>query len=389
MNQIQQGILTLLRSAVTEEILPLPEGFDMEQALPLIRGHHMSTLAYDGAARCGVRLTDPAMRRLFQAYGKILLIHERQMGEVSRIFAAFAENGIDYMPLKGCKLKALYPKPELRIMGDADILIRMEQYDRIKPIMLSLGFAEKDETDHELIWQKDSLFLELHKRLIPSYNADFYAYFGEGWQLAKRQEGTRYAMTPEDEMVYLFTHFAKHYRDGGIGCRHVLDLWVYLRANPELDQAYVAKKLALLGISEFYGNIRRLICMWFEGGESDEKLDFLSEFIFTSGSWGAMESRALSRAVRDSRYALPGFKGKLLYIWQILFPGVDMLKSKYTILKKAPWMLPLVWLIRPFYKLLFERKSLKRHELNLGAITPEAMQTRQKLLNYVGLDYNF
>ena len=31
--------------------------------------------------------------------------------------------------------KKLYPKPELRVMGDADILIREEQYDKIKPVM--------------------------------------------------------------------------------------------------------------------------------------------------------------------------------------------------------------------------------------------------------------
>ncbi len=389
MNTTQQGIVTLLRSAITGEALPLPGDFDMEQAYPLIRSHHMPTLAYEGASLCGVPLKSPAMTRLFREYGKTLLIHERQMGEVQKLFAAFDENAIDYMPLKGSKMKALYPKPELRIMGDADILIRMEQYDRIIPIMTGLGFLEKNETDHELVWEKDTLFLELHKRLIPSYNADFYAYFGEGWQLAKSGKGTRYAMTPEDEMVYLFTHFAKHYRDGGIGCRHVVDLWVFLRAHPELDQAYVAGKLGLIGLAAFYENICRMLEVWFAGAQSDDKLDFITEFIFASGSWGAVGSRALSQAVRDSRYALPGFRGKLLYIWQIMFPGVDMLKSKYTILKKAPWLLPLVWLVRPFYKLLFERKSLKRHEVNLSAITPENMQTRQRLLNYVGLDYNF
>ena len=71
--------------------------------------------------------------------------------------------------------------------------------------MESLGFAEKLESDHELIWQKPSAYIELHKRLIPSYNQDYYAYYGEGWNLAKKCDGTRYSMTDEDQMIYLFT----------------------------------------------------------------------------------------------------------------------------------------------------------------------------------------
>ena len=389
MNVTQQGIATLLRCAITREALPLPDGFDLAETYPLIRSHQMMPLIYAGAACCQIPLTDPTMRKLFQDYGKNMLIHERQMGELSRIFTAFAENGIDYMPLKGCKLKALYPSPELRVMGDADVLIRMEQYDRIRAIMLSLGFAEKEPADHELPWEKPTLYLELHKRVIPSYNKDFYRGFGEGWDLAKISEGNRYSMTAEDELVYLFTHFAKHYRDGGIGCRHLVDLWVYMRANPQVDEAYVLAELEKLGLREFYNNIRKTIHVWFAGGETDSVVDFITEFIVTSGSWGSMSSHALSRAVRDSNHALPGTRGKLQYIWQVLFPGVDMLKEKYTILKKAPWMLPVVWLVRPVYKILFERKSLKRHEINLAAITPETMQTRRQLLNYVGLDYNF
>ena len=55
-----------------------------------------------------------------------------------------------------------------------DILIRPEQYDRIVPILEQLNFREKNETDHELVWIHDDLYLELHKRLIPSYNKDFY-----------------------------------------------------------------------------------------------------------------------------------------------------------------------------------------------------------------------
>lgn len=389
MNVTQKGILTLLRSAITGETLPLPEGFEIEDAYSQIKRHHMAALVYEGAVHCGVSGQNPVMQRLFQGYAKSLQISERQMAQISRICSVFEENGIDYMPLKGCNMKPRYPKPELRNMGDADILIRLEQYDRIVPLMESLGFREAQDTSHELVWKSEALYLELHKRLVPSINKDFNAYFGDGWRLAKRKNGTRYSMTPEDELVYLFTHFAKHYRDGGIGCRHVVDLWVYLRKNPDLDESYVERELAKLKLLEFYQNICRLIRVWFEDAPTDEKIALMTQFLFSSGSWGEEESKALSRMLRDSKHSVLGFNGKFLYIFQTLFPGVEVLREKYTILKKAPYLLPLVWVYRLIWKLLFQRDSLKIHEKNLDTINRQNLENRHQMLNYVGLDYNF
>lgn len=386
MNTTQRGIVILLKSAVTGEALPLPEGFDIEDAYPVIKAHHMASLAYEGAANCGIPMGE-TMQLLFQRYCKAMQISERQLRQVRRIYAAFDENGIDYMPLKGCNMKPRYPKPELRMMGDADILIRMEQYDRIRPVMESLGFTEKNETDHELHWEHPALHVELHKRVIPSYNKDFMAYFGDGWQLSAGREGGRHYMTPEDEWIYIFTHFAKHCRDGGIGCRHVLDLWVYLRTFPELDGGYVAAELEKLQLLEFHENIRALLSAWFGGGEVDEKTEFLTQFVFSSGSWGAAESRVLSRMVRDT--GRTGASGRLVYLWKTAFPGVAILRDKYTVLQKAPWLLPAVWIYRPFYKFLREFGTLDRKKADLDALTPESMTTRREMLEYVGLEYHF
>ena len=388
MNVTQQGILALLKSAVTEQPQPLPEGFDLEAAAPVIRRHHMAALIYAGAVCCGVDQQQPVMRKLRQSYCRAMLLSEGQMAELGRVFAAFEENGIDHMPLKGCNMKSLYPKPELRMMGDADVLIRMEQYPGIIPILEELGFTAKEESDHELVWTTGALYLELHKRLIPSYNIDLHSYFGDGWQFAKNVSGSRWDMSPEDTFVFLFAHFAKHYRDGGIGCRHVVDLWVYLRAHPELRMQAVYAALERLKLREFYDNISRLLEMWFAGGQGDDKLEYISDFLFSSGSWGELEERMASANVRDLRQAGSETKRKLRYLWRVIFPGTDALKRKYTVLQRAPWLLPAVWLLRPFHKLFCERELLgwcRYVTKNLGRGKVDA---RKQMLNYVGLDYH-
>lgn len=391
MNTMQQGIVTLLKSAVTQQGYPLPAGFDLEEAYPQVKQHHMDALIYEGAVLCGISRQMPLMKQLFQNYCKLLMISEGQMREVDRLFRAFNENGIDYLPLKGCKMKALYPKPELRTMGDADILIRMEQYDRIKPLMETMGYQAGTEWDHELKWIGSSLLAELHKWVVPSGNKDLFAYFGDGWQLAVPSSGYRYDMLAEDEMVYLFAHFAKHYRSGGIGCRHVLDLWVFQQTHPGLDQEKVRAELDNLYLGEFYDNICRLISVWFENGTTDEKTEFISDFIFASGSWGRMENKIASSGVKDQHGKSGGHRARWLYLLRHALPGVDALKNKYTILQKAPWMLPLVWIYRPFYKLLSkrERATLAKHKMHLQNLSPELVRTRQDALRYVGLDYHF
>lgn len=389
MNPIQQGLVALIKSAILSAPQPLPEEFSLSEAMPLIRSHHMAAMIFDGAARCGIPRTAPEMQTLFRTYCKSLQHSEGQLRQLGRIFAAFQQAGVDFLPLKGCNMKRLYPKPELRSMGDADILIRMEQYAVIRPLLLELGFTEGSETDHELHWEHPQLHLELHKHLIPSYNHDFYARFGTGWQLAHVQEGSRYAMDPEDEFLFLFTHFTKHYRDGGIGCRYVADLWVWLRICPAMDWQRLERSLEELELLEFWRNIRALIAWWFEDGSEDEKLNFIADYIFASGSWGPDLARAVARTVRDSHRNPLGFSGRLTYIWTTLFMSADVLKEKYTILQKAPWLLPVVWVFRPIYKVLFEWRTLGKQKQRLDALAEGGMEDHRRALQYVGLETHF
>ena len=196
-------------------------------------------------------------------------------------------------------------------------------------------------------------------------------------------------MMPEDEWIYLFTHFSKHFRDGGIGCRHVVDLWVFRNAYPKLDEAYVREELNKLQLLTFYENICRMLSTWFDNMPADPKTDFITEFIFASGSWANVESNAVSVALRDSKHSPLGFSGRLVHVWHVLFRSSDVLQQEYPVLKKAPWLLPLIWLIRPFHKLLFQRDAVKKQKKKLMALSQDNIQKRHDMLDFVGLDYRF
>ncbi len=388
-DQIRQGILILLKSAVTGEKLPLPVEFHLEEAEAYIKSHQIGALIYEGASNCGADASLPIMQKLFRSYCKNLVVSEGQLRAIDKLCSAFDEAGIDYMPVKGCNMKPRYPKPELRAMGDADILIKLDQYDRIRPIMERLCYEEILESDHELIWQTKALELELHKRLVPSYNTDYYRYFGDGWQLAKIQKGTRWAMTPEDEYIYLFTHFAKHYRDGGIGLRHLLDLWVYEKSVPAMDEAYLKQELTKLQLWEFRQNICRVLRVWFCGEEPDEKSAFILDVVFGSGSWGSEENKTAASGFRDARNTGSAGSGNRMYLVKLLFPPLSAIKQQYPVLEKAPVLLPIFWVVRWVRTLLFRRERIAEQRAHMQQRSADKIETYEQALDYVGLDFHF
>ncbi|MBO5090569.1 MAG: nucleotidyltransferase family protein [Clostridia bacterium] len=386
----QRGVIGLIRSALSGKPMALPDGFELEKAFEVAKKHRVVSLIYYGALVCGFDNSNPIMLQMLSITCRYLSISEQQTRVLSKIMTAFDENKIDYMPVKGLLLRNIYPKADMRVMGDGDILIRFEDYnEKIRPLMLSLGLDEGRVSDNELVWNESVVCVELHRRLIPSYNKDYYAYYGDGWRLAKKCDGTRYAMTDEDQMIYLFTHFAKHYRDSGIGLRHFVDLWVYRNANPQLDEKYIKTELKKLQLYDFYKNILKTLQNWFNDGESSEKTEFITNVIFLSGVYGTAEANALSEALKLSKTT--GEKSNIHNekLKNEIFPPYNYMCKRYPFLEKWKLLLPLFWIVRIIDAAIFRRENIKRKQERLKAVNNDAVNNYHNSLNYVGLDFNF
>ena len=386
----QKGLITLIKSAICKKAYDLPEGFDLTEAFNTANKHGITSMAYYGAYNCGVDKNCDVMRESFKLVYATIVTGEHQDAEIKRVLTAFAQNEIEFMALKGVHLKKLYHKPEMRRMGDADILIKYSEYERIRPVMTELGFTEKCESDHELIWTKGTVMIELHKRLIPSYNKDYYAYFGDGWELAKvkSENGFEYNMTAEDNMIYLFTHFAKHYRDCGIGIRHLVDLWVYRYNNPSLDERYIGKELGRLQLKEFYSNIINTLKVWFEDAECDDIADFITQVIFSSGEYGKSADRIKSTALKERKKGKNVATVMAIKLFKTAFKGYGEMSSIYPFLKKLPFLLPIMWVVH-LLRRIFNKKQRDNYAKTQFLPSEKVVDAYEESLNYVGLDFNF
>lgn len=381
MDQIVLSAIGVIKSAITgEKVYITPKTHGMASRLLSEQG--MVNLAYVGMLNCGVPNERLAMQQMMDQYCVGVLHSENQLAEIKRICEALEEGGFDHMPVKGALMKYMYPSHELRPMTDADILIREEEYPKIRPVMQSLGFEEVGESDHEHIWQNAHLKVELHKHLIPSYNKDYYSYFGEGWDLAKIQNGHRFSMTQEDAFIYNFIHFAKHYRDSDVDCRFIVDIWVHLRQYPQMDMAYIRRELGRLQMLAFLDNILRVVDVWFQDGPWDERTERITRVLFNLNDMQREEAKNIAWNAREAEKGGTVGAARRRLLFRRIFPTRQVMDWSHPNLKKLP--LPVAWVAR-WGILLVHGPKLKRNQQKVSA---QQVENYRQDLEYVGLQFS-
>lgn len=386
MNSFQRNVIALIKNAISFEKTELEEQIDWGKVVALSKSHYIIPLVYCAIKKLKLSVPKEFLDEMELATMSYAIIEGSQLYELSRIEEAFQKEGIEYMPLKGINSKNLYPDNVTRRMKDLDILIKVKQYGEIATIMGELGFSGGNETYHEFVWKKGKVIVELHKTIESPYHKNYYAYFKDGWDFAVKEEekSTKHIMKNEDEFSYLFTHFAGHYRTGGIGILHFVDLWLFLQKHPDMDEKYLRNALSKLGLLKFYENVILTLNAWFESGAEDETTKLITNKIFTRGN---TDKSSQSRANRNAKNLKQSRIFKIKSIVRALFPSFLFMKTRNPILKKAPMLLPVVWAIRWFDILIFKKDKIAKRISQLKSQTTENISGQINELNAVGLDF--
>ncbi|MDO5397519.1 MAG: nucleotidyltransferase family protein [bacterium] len=279
---------------------------------------------------------------------------------LSRIQEAFAENGINYLLLKGCVMKGLYPSSDLRQSADMDIYIGKENTLKAKPIMESLGFKNITFSDGESTdnYKADKFsYVELHKKLI----SDDYPWKNECNKILDRlipAGNHEYVMNNEDFYIFMICHIAKHMKWGGIGIRAILDVWVYIRHYSNMDWDSIRSVLEKCSLTKFHENLLKLIDYWFEEKEADKGIKKLGLYIASSG-WNGFDSQMKSSSI-DKLAGPTSSKSYLKLKWYLnaAFMNRAVMSERYPILKKTPVLLPFCWIHRAAYAVLNKRDTI-------------------------------
>ena len=298
-----------------------------------------------------------------------------------KLYKALIKEKIKFMPLKGKKLRELYPDQTARTSCDIDVFYDRTKSKQVYTILTDMGFKCEGKGANHSTWHKGVVTLEMHHALAEN-NEEFNKYYKNVWDRLKTDDGIRYQFSNEDFYIYFLVHSTKHFESAGFGIRTILDIYLYT-TKVELDREYLNAELNKLGLKKFADCMEELASAWFGDGKLNEKVQLVADYIAESFTYGRNDNRAMMSGAKKGKNAKKAKKG---YYIKTLFPPYRSMKSLYPILKYLPFLLPFMWVYKWFEVLLTRRKSFRRVVDNAKAFSDKKIEKINKIKEIAGID---
>lgn len=308
-----------------------------------------------------------------------IVVEAQQEIEASDAMDKLEGMRVRHMPLKGYIVKNLYPSPDMRTMGDLDLLIEPDRCNEVVKAFEADGFSFCGEGDLHSNVERGNAYIEFHRSMVDEDYEVLNSYFGDGFKRAKLTDGYtyRYELSREDLYIFLIAHVAKHYRYGGTGIRTLLDLYIYRRAYPDLDLDYVHGELNKIGLGVFQKKIESIADEWYSGSFGGD-FDSVSAYIISGGVYGAVNEAFLNEFINANDEALEVEKAKNFI--RAIFPDKETMSIRYPVLRKCIFLLPLFWIIRFLETLIrypVRFKNRARHSIKILQIDDDLVNAQR------------
>ncbi len=295
--------------------------------------------------------------------------------EAKNIFRSFEQAEISYLPLKGAVLRMYYPKTDMRIMSDTDVMIKAKDRRAVRSIMKDNGFSfEESESGHDIYKKPDGQIFEIHFKA-----EDESAFHQKLLSRAVAKEGSsRLSLTVDDFYLYQISHLARHMRLGGAGLRMFADIKVFCaRHSADLNKEYIERMLEGMGLVRFEIGVKSLIAVLFYGQKTDALTKNMLNYVLDGGVFGSEENCFANKR---------GNQSKIGYFFSSVFPSFGKMKERYPFLKYLPFMLPFMWIFR-WFALLFKGKRPAERYRKAAQADARRLENNRLLFKTLGLRY--
>ncbi len=337
----------------------MPDGINEREFLRFCAFHKLENIVY---LTIGDRLSEETQKTLSERYNRSVFVSATQQYYLEEVENAFAQNGMDYLVLKGRELVKLYPSEDMRQSADFDIYLGRENSKKAKDIMLGLGFeilSYTDTDEHDEYIADKVAMCEIHPVLIQN-NHPWQTECNKIPERLIKTESCELKMSDEDFYLYNLAHTAKHMKYAGIGIRAFLDMWlIYKKYSDRFNMDYLNEKLKLANLYEFEENTRKLCSYWFENEDADETIRAMALYVVRSGWVGTVEqekSTALAEAAGNTESVQAAKFGKYK---SMFFAPYDAMAVRYPILKKHKWLLPFCRIHRAIRAIIKRRDVIR------------------------------
>lgn len=372
MTKEQQFFIQTLNDYINNKQTIVPDGIDFDEVYTYAKKHQVGGIFYY-QTHSAVFESD---------YYASISYYVNRNNVFNQIVTDFDRQ---YFTVKGMDVAECYPVPELRTMGDIDLIVHSEDKEQLHNLMIRKGFVA-DISDREWCYRKNQLLFEVHDRLvydIQRKTENQSEYFNNCWSYVKNTK-----LDWNFHFCYLLFHLRKHFINQGVGFRQFLDIAVVAN-KVNLDWTYVKEQLVLLDMEKFSENIFSLCNKWF-GTTIPQRIELSESFfeetskiIFENGVFG-FDNSTNQKNVTINYIKREGRFGTLNKLIKDIFLPYTKMKTipAYSYLKSKPWLLPFAWLKRIVSKRkLFNKKRLQTDYF----VSPKELEQREEYLNKWGI----
>lgn len=383
-------LIAVLKAYLNNEKIALNDSIDYFRLFELAKAHNLSAVVYCVIKQADNRNIVPAelQRQMEDSFFDAVFRYNAQGEVINELTAILSDAKIKHILFKGAQIREHYPVPEVRAMGDIDVLISQENRDVVKELLTSKGYDAVNTNGPVYDYKKGDALIEMHTKIISGKvgNADAEAGFSDAMDNGVF-DGYRGKLDESYHFAYLLTHIAHHFWFYGAGVKLILDIAV-MQKQYDIDLDFVMKKMESIGLSDFSKVILTLCKKWFGvgtdyGADTAKTEDFLLSF-------GAFGNTNRSKAGVVQRKELEEGKSNspIITRLRLLFPSYEKMKNipYISFIEGKRWLTPIAWIYRIYYNIKNRRSIVMKTASEIGSSEANEMaKSELKYFEEIGL----
>ena len=269
----------------------------------------------------------------------------RQYDEFLKMAKILNGSDIKIVVLKGGAVRGLYAVPELRTMGDFDVLADKSDMKKITKTFENEGYKITKQL-FGIIAENGEVSWDIFTSLEEEFAVNTEKYNKQIYNNAQRC-GDYYIPRKTDLLAHILVHTGKHFITEGAGIRNLCDAAVMLKTTEFEDISAIKDMCEDQNFRKVYDYIMSAVEDYYgvkpSGLEYEHRgSETFVEYMLTNGIFGKHDNVLLRQFSLDENEDTHG-------LIRLLFPPVSNLENRYKYLKKMPFLLPIAWIQRIFY----------------------------------------
>lgn len=335
----------------------------------------------------GLELSSTDLTEYLFLAGKNLWSWYRLMKAQDSVLAEFRQADIPVAVLKGAAAAANYPQPKSRSMGDIDLIVPPDHFDRAFALLEHLGWENDIELEinprHAGFQKADCPEIELHRYFSTCTDKRQTNCLDQAiYDAIPRAEWTDVegfsvpVLPPLENGLVLLAHVNQHL-GSGLGLRQILDWQMFVEAHltdefwergfRHAAQQIGMEKLAVTTtwLCRTYLGLQAS-ATWFDGADAQLANDLL-RYIMHRGNMG----RKMERSTQATRIVMHSFRSPAALVRYLYTGG----RSHWAPARKHAWLAPAACIYQIGHVI---RKGLARNA-SMGELVNDARSAQEEV----------